>query len=324
MFISRVIAPRTSRIEEVATPEPGAGRILIEVLASGVCTSDLGPWLRGPEGGEPIELGHETAGRVVAVGPAASRWAVGDLVTGLGGRGFATHAVLDADAVLPVPAGLAPTHAIGEPIATLEEAVSRTRIAPGSRAAVVGLGFMGLGLVQLAKTRAPHTIVGVDPNPAARRRAIELGADVVLHPDEVAAFVASEAATATAGATGAAGAPDRRADVVFEATGVTPGLDTASALVRPFGTLCIVGYHHAGTAKLDMELWYKGATVVNGFCPDRPRVMRAMQDALALVADRRFSYAPLVTHTMGLDAVDEAYALMAARESSFVKAVIVP
>lgn len=314
MLISRVVAPRTSRIDEVATPEPARGQILIEVLASGVCTSDLSPWLRGPEGGEPIELGHETAGRVVAVGSPDSRWAVGDLVTGLGGSGFATHALLDADATLPIPAGLAPTHAIGEPIATLEEAISRTPVSPVSRVAVVGLGFMGLGLLQLARTRAPRTIIGVDPNPAARERALTLGADVVLHPDEVEAFVAA----------GEPGAPDARADVVLEATGVTPGLDTASPLVKPFGTLCIVGYHHAGTAKLDMELWYKGATVVNGFCPDRPRVMRAMDAALDLVATRRFSYNPLVTHTLGLAGVDEAYTLMESRDPAFVKAVIVP
>jgi L-iditol 2-dehydrogenase len=119
-------------------------------------------------------------------------------------------------------------------------------------------------------------------------------------------------------------APDARADVVLEATGVTPGLETSSLLVRPFGTLCVVGYHHAGTAPFDMELWYKGATVVNGFCPDHPRVMRAMGDALDLVAARRFTFAPLITHRFGLDEVDAAYALMAERASGFVKAVIQP
>jgi threonine dehydrogenase-like Zn-dependent dehydrogenase len=62
---------------------------------------------------------------------------------------------------------------------------------------------------------------------------------------------------------------------VLEATGVTPGLRTASALVRPFGTLCVVGYHHTGDAMMDMDLWYRTATIVNGFCPDRTRLMRA-------------------------------------------------
>jgi (R,R)-butanediol dehydrogenase/meso-butanediol dehydrogenase/diacetyl reductase len=321
MLISRVIAPRTSRVEELPTPGPGPGQVLVEVLASGVCTSDLGPWLRGPEGAAPIELGHEITGRVVAVGEPDSRWRVGDVVTGLGGPGFATHAVLDADVLLPVPAGIEPAHAIGEPVATLEEAISRTPLTADSRVAIVGLGFMGLGLLQLARTRAPRAIIGVDPNPEARQRALALGADVVLHPDEVAGVVAADPSTAPRAALPPA---DPRADVVLEATGVTPGLETSSLLVRPFGTLCVVGYHHAGTAPFDMELWYKGATVVNGFCPDRPRVVHAMRDALDHVAARRFSFAPLITHRFGLNDVDAAYGLMAERAAGFVKAVIEP
>ena len=320
MLISRVVSARTSRIDEVPTPSPGPGQVLVEILASGVCTSDLTPWRDGPAaGGEPIALGHEIAGRVVATGPGASRWREGELVTGLGGPGFATHAVQDADLLLPVPAGVEPAHAIGEPIATLEEAISRTPITAGSRVGIVGLGFMGLGLLQLVRTRAPRTIIAVDPNPEARERALALGAHVALHPDEVAAYVTGSGSTATEH-----GAPDPRADVVLEATGVTPGLATASPLVRPFGTLCVVGYHHAGTAPFDMELWYKGATVVNGFCPDHPRVIQAMSEALRHVADRRFTFAPLVTHRFGLDGVDEAYALMASRAPGFVKAVIEP
>lgn len=323
MLISRVVAARTSRIEEAPTPEPRPGQVLVEIVASGVCTSDLSPWLCGPgEGDDPIELGHEITGRVIAAGSASSRWREGELVTGLGGPGFATHALLEDDLLLSVPAGIEPAHAIGEPIATLEEAISRTPLAPGSRVAIVGLGFMGLGLLQLARALAPRTIIAVDPNPEARERAIALGATVALHPDEVAAFADSAGGAGASGA-GPAGA-DPRADVVLEATGVTPGLATASLLVRPFGTLCVVGYHHAGTAPFDMDLWYKGATVVNGFCPDHPRVMRAMSDALGQVASRAFTFAPLVTHRFPLDGVDEAYELMAQREAGFVKAVVEP
>lgn len=338
MLISRVVAARTSRIEERPTPSPQPGQVLVEILASGVCTSDLGPWREGPaEGAAPIELGHEIAGRVVETGAGPSRWSVGDLVTGLGGPGFATHAVLDGDLLLPIPAGVEPAHAIGEPIATLEEAVARTTVPAGSRVAIVGLGFMGLGLLQLARTRAPRTILAVDPNPEARARALSLGAHAALHPDEVADYVAGRVGGGGAGVGDAAGVDagsdagaglaadaDRRADIVFEATGVTPGLATASELVRPFGTLCVVGYHHAGTAPFDMELWYKGAIIVNGFCPDHPRVMRAMADALDHVGTRRFTSAPLITHRFGLDGVDAAYELMAGRAPGFVKAVIEP
>jgi threonine dehydrogenase-like Zn-dependent dehydrogenase len=116
--------------------------------------------------------------------------------------------------------------------------------------------------------------------------------------------------------------PDQLMDVVLEATGVTPGLTTAGRLVRPFGTLNVIGYHHTGDARMDMDLWYKAVTVVNGFCPDRTRTIAAMAIALELIAQRRFSYAPLVTHRYGLDEVDEAFAAMAAAGEDFVKAVL--
>ena len=161
------------------------------MVASGVCTSDLTPWRTGGRGGgagaTPIRLGHEIAGRVVAAGRNARGWSAGDLVTGLGSPGFASLAVLNAARILPVPRGIEPALAIGEPVADLEEALSRTPMTAGARVAVVGLGFMGLGLIQLVRDRAPGLLIGVDPIPAARARALELGADLVFAPDEVPA-----------------------------------------------------------------------------------------------------------------------------------------
>jgi L-iditol 2-dehydrogenase len=314
MKISRLIGPRTSEVVEVQDPAPGDDQVLVEVLACGVCTSDLGAWTGHDAARAPVRLGHETAGRIVAVGREAVRWKIGDLVTGLGGDGFATLAVLDADAILPIPDGVEPAHAIGEPVACLEEALSRTGIRAGQRVAVAGLGFMGLGLVQLAARHAPGLLVGVDPDPARRARALALGCDLVFAPDEL-----PERYRAGTGREGEA-----RFDLVLEATGSTPGLATAGSLVRPFGTLCVVGYHHTGDAMMDMDLWYKGVTVVNGFCPDRRRMTAAMARVLELIGSRRFSYAPLITHRFGLDEVDDAFRTMYEAGPDFVKSVLVP
>jgi len=309
MLISQIVGPRRSEIVEEADPVPAADQVLVDVVACGVCTSDIAPWRSGPKDA-PIRLGHEIVGRVVSAGAHAGRWQPGDLVTGLGDRGFATRAVMESRAILPVPTGIAPEYAIGEPIADLEEALARTHPKAGDTIAVVGLGFMGLGLVQLAKTRAPGLLVGVDPSEAARARAIALGADLAFHPDELPAEFRGD------------GALDRRLDIVLEATGVTPGLATAGVLARPFGTLAVVGYHHTGDAMMDMNLWYKAVTVVNGFCPDRTRLMAAMTDALGLIAQRRISYEPLITHRFALAEVDAAYELMDNRDESFVKSVV--
>jgi L-iditol 2-dehydrogenase len=313
MKISQLVGPRTSQIAEVPDPVPGDRQVLVDVLVCGVCTSDIGPWLSHDPARPPVRLGHETVGRVVTTGRDAGRWAEGDLVTGLGGDGFATRAVLDADAVLPVPPGIEPALAIGEPVADLEEALSRTGMRAGDRVAVVGLGFMGLGLVQLARRRAPGLLVGVDPDPARRERALRLGADLVFAPDDLPEEYRTQTSRTT----------DARPAIVLEATGRTAGLKTAGSLVRPFGTLCVVGYHHTGDAMMDMDLWYKAVTIVNGFCPDRTRLMTAMHDALDLVAQRRFSYEPLITHRFTLDQVDEAFTAMEAAGPDFVKGVLV-
>ena len=329
MKISQLIGPGTSAVVDAPDPVPAPGQVLVEVLACGVCTSDLGAWRGHDPAGPPRLLGHETVGRVLDAGRDAGRWTAGNLVTGLGGDGFATLAVLDANAILPVPGGIDPAHAIGEPVACLEEALSRTGLSntgmghtgtgagvaagAGHRVAVVGLGFMGLGLIQLAKRHAPGLLVGVDPDPARRSRALTLGADLVFAPDELP----EEYRTGTAPAT------EARCDVVLEATGATAGLKTAGTLVRPFGTLCVVGYHHTGDAMMDMDLWYKGVTVVNGFCPDRRRLMKAMRDALDLVEQRTFSYEPLVTHRFRLNEVDEAFRTMRDAGPDFVKGVLV-
>ncbi|MFF2520793.1 zinc-dependent alcohol dehydrogenase [Streptomyces liangshanensis] len=312
MKISQLVGRRTSEVVTADDPVPADHQVLVDVLACGVCTSDIGAWRDHDPAGSPVRLGHEMVGRVVGAGRDAGRWVPGDLVTGLGGEGFATRAVMDANAVLPVPAGIEPAHALGEPVADLEEALSRTGVGPGDRVAVVGLGFMGLGLVQLAKRHAPGLLIGVDPDPARRRRALALGADLVFAPDTLPEEYRSDTGRAT----------DARPAIVLEATGATGGLRTAGSMVRPFGTLGVVGYHHTGDAMMDMDLWYKAVTVVNGFCPDRTRLVAAMRETLGLIAERRFSYEPLITHRFGLDDVDEAFRTLEEAGPDFVKGVV--
>ena len=123
MKISQVVGPGTSDVADVDDPVPGDGQVLVEVLACGVCTSDVGPWLSHDATAPPVRLGHEMVGRIVATGRDATPWSPGDVVTGLGGDGFATLAALDADAILPIPPGIEPAHTIGEPVADLEEAL---------------------------------------------------------------------------------------------------------------------------------------------------------------------------------------------------------
>jgi threonine dehydrogenase-like Zn-dependent dehydrogenase len=319
MRFSQVTGPRTSEIVEAEIAPPGPGQVLVDVLACGVCTSDRTTWASRATSENPIRLGHEMVGRIAALGDEPSGWAVGDVVTGLGGDGFASQALLDSRTILPVPAGLPPELCLGEPLAVLVEALGRSNVRPGDRVAVVGLGFMGLALVQLTRALLPAAIIGVDPNPYARERGIAAGCTEVFDPAEVPSNAVSSNAVSSNAVPSNAGA-----DVVLEASGADAALATSARLVRPHGTLSVIGYHHSGEARLDMDLWYKGVTVVNGFSPQRPRVIAAMRRGLRDIADRQFTFAPLITHRFGLDGVDAAFELMEQAPPGFVKSIIEP
>ncbi len=165
--------PETLRIEAVPRPSPGPGEVLVEVVAVSVNLSD---WecLRGSPlyariGGlrRPARptLGSDIAGRVAAVGPGVTRFAVGDEVYGdnldLKG-GFAEHAVAPESALAPKPSGLtfseASTIPQAGPIALQGTALAR----PGSRVLINGAGGgSGSFAIQLAKRAGAH-VTGVD------------------------------------------------------------------------------------------------------------------------------------------------------------------
>ncbi|MEW2546624.1 alcohol dehydrogenase catalytic domain-containing protein [Streptomyces sp. NPDC047002] len=299
---SQVVSARTS--ETVAAPDvpPGPGEVAVRTAVSGICSSELPAWA-GHKGGEPTRLGHELSGEITALGSGVYGWRVGDAVTGFASGAYADTVNVPARALLPVPAGVAVEEVLGEPVACVLEALSRSGLRPGQRVAVVGLGFMGLIALQAAAAHAPAVLVGVDPVPEARALATVLGAHEVCAPED---------------------AQERSFDVVVEFTGTARGLRCAGLLTAAHATLCVGGYHHSGPRELDVELWYRGVTLVNGFTPQRHRHLAALSEGLALMAARRLTLAPLLTHRVPLTEVDRGFALLHDRPAGFVKCVVSP
>jgi threonine dehydrogenase-like Zn-dependent dehydrogenase len=316
MRYSHLIAPRTSELVEQPTPEPGPSEVLIEVKVCGVCASELHPWM-DPLPAYPRRMGHEPAGVVRAVGPAVAGLQPGDRVTGLFAPAFSDMAVARADNVLKIPDGVAFEHALGEPLACLVNAQRRTRIELADRVAVVGLGFMGLGVLQLLKLRGPAEIVAIDPREEARARAMALGASVAYHPDDIPAALLLTDWSQWQG--------PRGVDVVIEASGVEAGLTLAGRMVRAHGMLSIVGFHQGGHRHVDVEMWnWKAIDVVNAHVRRQADLMRSMRIGLDLIATRQFSFAPLVSHRFGLDELDQAFLQLLQKPVGFCKAVVVP
>ena len=313
---SQLVAPRRSVVAEEPVPEPGPGEALIRVAVCGVCASELHPWQEGRPG-YPHRLGHEPAGVVKAVGPGVTRVKPGDRVTGLFVRAYSQFRVADEEVLLPLPANVPDHGALGEPLATLVNAQRRTRVELADRVALIGLGFMGLAMLQLVKLRGPGRIVAVDVRDDVRRRALELGADEAYHPaavpdhDLVTAF--GEWQTA------------KGLDVVIEASGTQAGLTLAGRMVRAHGLLSILGYHQGGAREVDVEMWnWKAIDVVNAHVRRHAELMESMRIGLDLLAKGLVDLGSLVSHRYGLAEVDRAYADLRDKPAGFVKAVVCP
>ncbi len=196
-----VMQDRTMRLAELPEPVPGEGEVLVEVLACGICGSDLhcarhgaefNASLRAAYGADvldldrPIVFGHEFVGRVLGHGPGTTgRVPIGARVVsvpsltrpgrpflGFAGPktpgGFAERMVLSESLLLRVPEHV-PTEraALTEPLAVAEHAVSRAGLRPGDVPLVVGCGPIGLAIIAVLRMRCDGPVVAADLSPSA-------------------------------------------------------------------------------------------------------------------------------------------------------------
>jgi len=251
--------------EDIPRPEIAPDEVLVKVEACGICGSDV-HGLDGSTGRRqpPLVMGHEASGVVAEAGPAVAGWAIGDRVTfdstiyrlddwytrrGLynlsDGRmvlgvspgeyrrhgAFAEYVAVPQHILYRVPETVSfEQAAMVEPVAVAAHAVSLTPVAVGDTAVVVGVGMIGLCLVQVLRAAGCARVFAVDLEAGKLELARKLGADAVLDPQKT--DVAKAVAEATEG---------RGADVAFEAVGITATVKTAIAAARRGGTVTLVG-----------------------------------------------------------------------------------
>lgn len=87
--------------------------------------------------------------------------------------------------MIHVPDAIALENAHGEPIACATSAARRTRVEPGDRVAIIGLGFMGLLMLQMLRLKGPAELTGIDMRDEALATARRLGADVTTKPGDI-------------------------------------------------------------------------------------------------------------------------------------------
>ena len=310
-----IAAPETVEMADVPTPDPAPGQVLVELEGCGVCGSDLPvwqgrPWFEYPR--DPGAPGHEGWGHVAAVGDGVDGISVGARVAAQAFRSDAEFDVADASAVVPLPPELGDAPFPGEPLGCAMNVARRSDFEAGSTVAVIGAGFLGALLVQIAVRRGAR-VIAISRRAYARQVAREMGAHEVLALDD---DVLARVEEITGG---------DLCDRVLEVTGKQEPLGLAGRLTRVRGRLVIAGFHQDGRREVDMQLWnWRGLDVVNAHERDPAMYVRGVREAAEAVATGRLDPSPLYTHRFPLDRIGEAFATAGERPDGFLKALVHP
>jgi len=206
---------RDVRLEEILTPRIGPGELLVKVLASGICGSDVMEWYRIKKA--PRVLGHEIAGEIVEVGEGVVNYKIGNRVfvshhvpcntchyclnghhtvcdtlrtTNFDPGGFAEYIrvpKINVDRgtfILPEEISLEEGVFI-EPLACVFRGQRLAKLKPGQSVFVIGSGISGVLHIALAKASGAGNVIASDIHPFRLNSAKRFGADEVLSAEEV-------------------------------------------------------------------------------------------------------------------------------------------
>ena len=344
------------RLAELDLPEPGPGQVRVRIAATGVCHSDLSLARGTLRQSMPVVLGHESAGTVVSVGAGVTSATPGDRVVlcwappdgtcwycrqgepwlcetsssaastpyatvagqdvypGLSTGGFAEETVVSERAVLKVPDGVPLEHAalVGCAVMTGVGAVLNTaRVREGQSVLVVGLGGVGLSVVQGARLAGAGEVIVVDRAPEKLELARTMGATQVLE-------AGGELAKQVRGLT-----EKRGADHAFDCVGLAETIRSSWSATRRGGTTTIVGIggKEQQVTFSALELFHF-ARVIQGCVYGNTDPMTDIPKILAFAAEGRLDLGALITGTVGLDGIDDAFADMSAGKGA--RTVVVP
>jgi L-iditol 2-dehydrogenase len=333
--------PRVMTMEERPRPEPGENEVLVRVGPVGVCGSDVHYYTHGRIGPfvveQPLILGHEVAGTIVAVGPNVTTRGVGQRVAvepGVPDRicefcragrynlcpnvqfmatppvngAFTEYVVMPADFVYPLPDNVTLEEgALIEPLSVGVYAIHRSGIQAGQSAVVVGAGPIGLVTLQVARAAGAGPIYVIDLDAHRLDVASSLGATVAINATEEDPVERIQALRG-----------GRGVDVVFEAAGSPKTAAMAVHLARRGGRVTMIGLPPEDNFPYPLvEAMAKEVDIVTVF-----RYANVYPAAIVLVAEGRVDVKKMITHRFPLEEAERALQLSDSREDGVVKALV--
>lgn len=318
MAAAVIARPGCVELCELPIPEPGPRQVCVRLEGCGVCSTSVAAWL-GDEGFSyplaPGAPGGEAWGRVVEVGEEVTGLSPGHRVGVLTGTGFAEYAVVDANRVVLLPESLDPMPFPAQALGGAVNVFRRSFIENGDTVTVIGVGFLGALLTQLA-VLAGARVIAIGRRPFALRLAKQFGASIAVVQKEPADHprVLETIREMNDG---------HWSDVTIETTGAQDTLDLAAELTRERGRLVVAATHRDGPRLVDMALWnQRGFDVINAHESSLEILREGMREAASAVECGLIDPAPLYTHRFSLARLDDALRLADERPAEFMKALV--
>lgn len=324
--------PRDIRVEEVPVPEIGSQEILVKVEACGICGSDLHLYRTGtfedmglPMAGGRV-MGHEFGGEVMAVGEGVAGVAMGDRVAALAMGGFAEMVKIPKATVgtnvFPLPERVSYEEAATlEPLAASVHAIAVADPSPGDTVVILGAGIIGLGCLQVFKTRHDCRLIVADLSEKRLGLARQLGADEVIDVRgrdtiEVVLGLVGEERRAFLGF----GLRSGRVDIAMDCAGSASSTQQALKMVGWEGGKVVLVALFEKESVLDLNyVTRKGVRLLGcwGWSPEE------FSEALDLVASGAIDRKPVISHQFPLDRIRDAFEAQTEPEGS-IKVLVKP
>jgi 2-desacetyl-2-hydroxyethyl bacteriochlorophyllide A dehydrogenase len=329
-------------IDEVPDPTPGPTDVVVRVEACGICASDL-HLIHGempPAAPPPLTMGHEASGVIEQAGSSVPSWRPGDRVSVMGGKvcgscprcasgsfeecwrpqimGFhydgawAEKVMVPYYSIARIPDGVSFDHAaiacdaVATPYAAL---VERAALRAGEYVGIWGIGGLGTHAVQVARLLGAAFVGAVDPLPAARERALALGADVAVDPaDDVVSAMR-------------AGTGGRGLDVAADFIGRTAVTKQALPAMARGGRIVNVGQSFEQLEAGPILLFSVLGLSLLGHLGYRKA---HLEQVLDLIDRGRLDLSASISDRLPLERVQEGVDRLASKEGAPVRIVVLP
>lgn len=324
-------------------PSMGKDDVLVRIRACGICGSDI----HGYDGSTgrripPIIMGHEAAGEIISVGPSVDKWKVGDRVTfdstiycnrceyclngkinlcnnrqvlGVSCYEYRRHGAMAELLAVPqhilytLPKTVSYEQAcMVEPLAIAFHAAALTPITINDTAVVVGVGMIGLLVIQTLRLAGCGNIISVDIDQNKLMLAKSLGSDYVISAnsenlvDEIRAISGGDGA-----------------EIAIDAVGISSSLNTAISVLRKGGHLTLIGNLSASVdfplqAVVTRQICVQGSCASNG----------EYKACLDMIARKTVDVDFLISQIVPLEDGEKWFADLYGGNSDLLKVILTP